>query len=270
MQHVDTKQQGMQATVQSAFKDLDALMEKAQEMVKLAEIVASKTALTEGSSEMSTFRSYLLDLGVSSTVTRETSGDSYHKELAKELSDFLDKIIVSHNGMISLTDLYCLYNRARGVGKSLFDVTIEIICRGLTHSFEKPALISPEDLSRSITLFEQLQLPYRIRVFEHSGLITLQSLKHYSEEVIANRVKEFVAQQGGSISCIQLSWLLGVSPVLAMEELLVSFVFYLPVWKLNNANGFCLCRLPKTKGLLCAMKQPRDCCSTKTKSRRTY
>jgi ESCRT-II complex subunit VPS36 len=40
-------------------------------------------------------------------------GALYHEELAKQLADSLQKHLAK-NGMIALTDAYCLYNRARG------------------------------------------------------------------------------------------------------------------------------------------------------------
>ncbi|KAJ3297430.1 Vacuolar protein-sorting-associated protein 36, partial [Blyttiomyces sp. JEL0837] len=106
-----------------AFRDLDALMTKAADMVKLAESITSRlnssgnaAALTNSDSpDIVAFRSYLVELGISSPVTKETTGDSYSQELAKELADFLDKVMVRYGGMIALTDLYCIFNRARGV-----------------------------------------------------------------------------------------------------------------------------------------------------------
>lgn len=53
--------------------------------------------------------------------------------------------------MIALTDLYCLFNRARGT-----------------------SLISPEDLHRACLLFEKLNLPVKLRRFD-SGVLVVQS-----------------------------------------------------------------------------------------------
>lgn len=50
-------------------------------------------------------------------VQRDSTGSSYHQELARELADFLVPILERQGGMKSLADVYCLFNRARGVGK---------------------------------------------------------------------------------------------------------------------------------------------------------
>lgn len=46
-----------------------------------------------------------------------TAGSIYHQELARELADFLSKFLDRQDTMKPLTDLYCVFNRARGVGR---------------------------------------------------------------------------------------------------------------------------------------------------------
>ena len=56
-----------------AFQDLDRLMAKATEMVKLAESISnkvSKDTANNEDSEMSTLRTHLLNLGIVSPVTK--------------------------------------------------------------------------------------------------------------------------------------------------------------------------------------------------------
>lgn len=50
-------------------------------------------------------------------INREThgSGTSYHVELAKQLATFLEKPLLECGGMMTLADVYCRYNRARGM-----------------------------------------------------------------------------------------------------------------------------------------------------------
>ena len=49
--------------------------------------------------------------------SREThgSGTNYHVELAKQLATFLEKPLSECGGMMTLADVYCRYNRARGM-----------------------------------------------------------------------------------------------------------------------------------------------------------
>ncbi|KAI9339811.1 EAP30/Vps36 family-domain-containing protein [Zopfochytrium polystomum] len=203
MKTVETSNKAMDQTLSQAFKDMDALMAKAGEMVKLAESINSKLAASSGnlqtgdSPELVAFRSYLVELGIPSPVTRETTGDLYSQELAKELAEFLDKVLEKHGGMMALTDLYCLFNRARG-----------------------SALISPKDLQTSVSLFETMKLPYRVRRFEKSGLLVVQS-SAYSDDAIATRVLarlEEAGRQRRGVSAYELAAAEGVPVVLASEQ----------------------------------------------------
>ncbi|KAJ3062555.1 hypothetical protein HDU98_001561, partial [Podochytrium sp. JEL0797] len=166
----DQSNKVLDQTLSSSFQDLDALMSKASEMVKVAESINSRlAAATSGthsasstleSQELAAFRSFLVDLGIPSPVTKEMTGDAYTQELAKELSTFLHKILPHYGHMLALTDLYCLFNRARGV-----------------------ALISPQDLHKSTAQFEKMGLPFRLRRFD-SGLLVVHS-SAYSDDAIA-------------------------------------------------------------------------------------
>lgn len=115
-----------------AFQDLDSLMEKAKEMVHLAEKFSEKMkSKQKESAEDAEFKDWLITMGIASPVTkwvlkwensvdffsRKTAGALYHQELAKQLADFLDKgPLEKAKGMMTLTDAYSMYNRARGTG----------------------------------------------------------------------------------------------------------------------------------------------------------
>ncbi|CAO3653674.1 unnamed protein product [Mucor fragilis] len=105
-------------TMTDAFQDLDRLMMKATEMVKLAEAISNKVSKdpTNEDNELSTLRTHLLNLGIASPVTKGSAGSIYHQELSRELADFLAKFFQKEDDMKSLTDVYCLFNRARGTG----------------------------------------------------------------------------------------------------------------------------------------------------------
>jgi ESCRT-II complex subunit VPS36 len=59
-------------TMTDAFQDLDRLMMKATEMVKLAESISNKVSKdpTNEDNELSTLRTHLLNLGIASPVTK--------------------------------------------------------------------------------------------------------------------------------------------------------------------------------------------------------
>lgn len=58
----------------------------------------------------------LSNMGMMSAITKKSSGSLYHQQLARQLADFLiqSNVIMKRGGMITLTDVYCLFNRARG------------------------------------------------------------------------------------------------------------------------------------------------------------
>ncbi|TPX41433.1 hypothetical protein SeLEV6574_g06095 [Synchytrium endobioticum] len=130
--------------------------------VSLAESISTRlsavSSASDDSSEMATFREYLLDSGIASPVTEKAAGNMYDQELARQLAEFLERVLPRSGGMMALVGVYCIFNRARGV-----------------------ALVSLEDLVRACQLFEKLALPYRLRRFD-SGLLVLQSQTHHDDD----------------------------------------------------------------------------------------
>ncbi|KAI9471977.1 MAG: EAP30/Vps36 family-domain-containing protein [Benjaminiella poitrasii] len=184
-------------TLTDAFQDLDRLMAKATEMVKLAESISTKLSKDPDNKEMSTLRTHLLNLGIASPVTKGSAGSIYHQELARELADFLGKLYEKEDDVKSLTDVYCLFNRARGV-----------------------ALISPEDLHKASQQFETLMLPFRLRKFP-SGLIVIQSV-HMDDKRAANRIVKHVKERGGMLTALQLADVENLALAVAEEQLFVT------------------------------------------------
>ncbi|KAH8548261.1 EAP30/Vps36 family-domain-containing protein [Umbelopsis sp. PMI_123] len=185
-------------TLTDAFKDLDGLMAKAAEMVKLAESITTKINKEpqgSGTSENDTLalNTYLMELGISNPVTRDSTGSSYHQELARELAEFLVPILDRQGGMKSLADVYCLFNRARGV-----------------------ALISPEDLYKSSCQFDTLQLPVRLKRYE-SGLLVIQSL-NLSDDRVVQRIVSHVRKYG-PLTAMKVAELENLALPVAVEQL---------------------------------------------------
>jgi len=188
-------------SINQAFKDLDALIEKAKDMVVLAEKFSSKlkdkqVSITDD--ETVAFKSYLLSMGIENPVTREThgSGARYHEELAKQLSNFLSGFIEKEGGFITLTDVYCRFNRARGM-----------------------ELISPDDVFQAAQILEKMNLPVRLRKFD-SGVLVIQSVSHSEEEMIQKTYSQ--VEEAGSLSSEELSQLLNMALTLARERLLLA------------------------------------------------
>lgn len=198
---IQAKNKETNKNISQAFQDLKNLMEKAKDMVNLSKTIATKIKEKQGDiteDETIKFKSYLLSMGISNPVTREThgEGDKYYSELARQLATLLSKPIEESGGMMTLTDVYCRVNRARGM-----------------------ELLSPEDLLHACELMEFLGLPVRLRIFD-SGVSVLQAQSQNEEEVVSET--SALVQKQGNLTSEQLSQLLGLSVVLAKERLLMA------------------------------------------------
>ncbi|CAI2163835.1 10832_t:CDS:10 [Funneliformis geosporum] len=176
MRNAEENKKEQDEYLNQAFKDLESL-----------KTITEKMESAE-SEEVSTFKTNLFKLGISNPVTKDEAGSIYHKELARELAEFLENTLDKDNGMMSLTDIYCIFNRARGV-----------------------ALISPNDLYKACSLFERLNLPLRLRKYE-SGLLVVH------DDQIAQRILEYIKLRG-SLSGIELASIEQKSVVLVNEQL---------------------------------------------------
>jgi len=196
---IQEKYEQTDETINMAFKDLDALIGKAKDMVALAEKFSKKLSDKEISvtdDETVAFKSYLLSMGIDNPVTRESHGNRYHQELAKQLASFLDEPLQKEGGVMTVTDVYCRFNRARGM-----------------------ELVSPDDIYNAAKLFQHLNLPMRLRKFE-SGVLVVQSLSQTEEEIVETTTK--MVEEKGSLSCEEFGELLGLAITLAKERLLLS------------------------------------------------
>ncbi|KGL80801.1 Vacuolar protein-sorting-associated protein 36, partial [Tinamus guttatus] len=184
-----------------AFEDLSKLMDKAKEMVELSKSIANKIKEKQGDiteDETVRFKSYLLSMGIANPVTREThgSGTHYHMQLAKQLAGILQTPLEERGGIMSLTEVYCLVNRARGL-----------------------ELLSPEDLVNACKMLESLKLPLRLRIFD-SGVMVIELQSHNEEEMVASALE--TVSEKGSLTADEFAKLVGMSVLLAKERLLLA------------------------------------------------
>ncbi|KAA6415033.1 MAG: vacuolar sorting [Lasallia pustulata] len=158
-----------EVVIGNAFEDLEALMASAKEIVALAESFASKSS--EGSSEANTILSESATaLGM--VTTKDMLGSNagsdtlYLSELSRNLAEYLTDdakgVLRREGGIMSLVDLWAVFNRARG------DVE----------------LISPLDFEKAARLWEKLGLPVRLRQFK-SGLLVVQRNDWTDDKTIA-------------------------------------------------------------------------------------
>ncbi|XP_071863797.1 vacuolar protein sorting 36 isoform X2 [Bombus fervidus] len=151
------QQKATDESISMAFQDLKKLMEVAKDMVSISKTISAKI--------------------------RERQGDITEDE-------------TEVGGMITLTDVYCRVNRARGL-----------------------ELLSPEDLLNASRQLASLGLPIVLRVFD-SGVMVLQSRSH-DDNVIVDVIADLIKEKG-SLTAEELAQSEGISVLLARERLLVT------------------------------------------------
>ncbi|XP_036084414.1 vacuolar protein-sorting-associated protein 36 isoform X2 [Rousettus aegyptiacus] len=153
---LEEKRKETDKNISEAFEDLSKLMIKAKEMVELSKSIANKI--------------------------KEKQGDITEDE--------------ERGGIMSLTEVYCLVNRARGM-----------------------ELLSPEDLVNACKMLEALKLPLRLRVFD-SGVMVIELQSHKEEEMVASALE--TVSEKGSLTSEEFAKLVGMSVLLAKERLLLA------------------------------------------------
>ncbi|KAJ5935583.1 hypothetical protein N7466_005130 [Penicillium verhagenii] len=166
-----------QLVIGNAFEDLEALMASAKQIVALAETLARESGMSsnEGSAETNAVLSEsAAALGMVTTKDMLSSGSEnlYLSELARNLAEYLTDdrkgILQREGGIMSLIDLWAVFNRSRnGV-----------------------ELISPSDFQRAAELWEKLKLPVRLRRFK-SGLLVVQQYD-WSDEKTVRQIREWM------------------------------------------------------------------------------
>ncbi|XP_032535568.1 vacuolar protein-sorting-associated protein 36 isoform X2 [Chiroxiphia lanceolata] len=192
---------GIERKLEEKRKETDKNISEAKEMVELSKSIANKIKEKQGDiteDETIRFKSYLLSMGIANPVTRETygSGTQYHMQLAKQLAGMLQTPLEERGGIMSLTEVYCLVNRARGL-----------------------ELLSPEDLVNACKMLESLKLPIRLRIFD-SGVMVIELQSHNEEEMVASALE--TVSEKGSLTADEFAKLVGMSVLLAKERLLLA------------------------------------------------
>lgn len=105
----------------------------------------------------------------------------YHEQLSRQLSEFLTSLFKLKGEVMIVTDVFCLFNRARGTG-SVLCFFLPVVGPHFWCSSCALEMVSPDDLMRAIGLFESLRLPFATKTtpngitYVHSG--TLPRARH--------------------------------------------------------------------------------------------
>jgi hypothetical protein len=197
-----------------ALTDLDALMKSARDVVTVVQRYAAHAAekyaerdedgeRSETSTEIGEVNqmdAILQNIGIISPVTKFSAGRMYHVELARQLADLLlaDNRMTKLGGFATLTDIYCLLNRARGT-----------------------ELVSPNDFRKAAELVDTLNVGLKFKRYP-SGVLVLH-LSSLNENVASQQLVRMCSEaeflQTG-LSATNVANRLSVSIVVAKELLL--------------------------------------------------
>ncbi|KAJ1530931.1 hypothetical protein ONE63_005769 [Megalurothrips usitatus] len=198
---IEEKQKATDESISLAFQDLSRLMNMAKDMVALSRGISSKIREKQGDiteDETVRFKSYLLSLGIDDPVTRGafSNQNEYFNSLSRQLAQILEEPVKEVGGMMSMADVYCRVNRARGL-----------------------ELLSPEDLMTACRLMSSLQLGLCLRTFD-SGATVLQLSDHNDTIIVESTAGTL--EEHRSLSATELAKILGISVLLAKERLLTT------------------------------------------------
>lgn len=186
----DSKQ--TDSTLSAGFQDLRSLFDNSKELAELA----SKLKQVDESKdpELLEIKNTMASLGFTSGVTKESSGNNFHVQLAREICDYIRPHLEENGGVLPILDAYCMYNRARGGD-----------------------LISPNDMKRACELMESLRLPIQVKTLP-SGVIVMQLGGESIERLISLSIEKINTSE--HLSAKELAELLGINALIAKQCLI--------------------------------------------------
>ena len=179
------EQRGLQSrknnevVIGNAFEDLEALMASAKDVVALAERFASEAGHTSGTASAQAHEVFSESAAALGMITTKdllggASDSLYVSELSRNLAEYLTDdtkgVLKGEGGIMSLVDLWAVFNRSRnGV-----------------------ELVSPSDFEKAARRWEELRLPVRLRRFR-SGLLVVQR-SDWSDEKVVIQLKAWLQE----------------------------------------------------------------------------
>lgn len=187
-----------EASLSSAFSDLDALMRSAGEMVQLAGRISDKLQNdTLSAPERTAFANLIDSLGIQHEGVNDDSGNEFYRSIAVNVSGLVQAMIdKTGTRVFSLADIYCIYNRTRITG----------------------SLIAPADLLKAARQLHSLSLPIRLHKFTQNGLLCLIPAQDVNPAHLLCLLSELV-QWKGFVTAVDLAEKMKVSVLLAGQQL---------------------------------------------------
>ena len=218
-----------EAVIGSAFEDLDALMASAKEIIALAESFAKRS--DQGSSDANQLiaeSAKALDMVTTRDMLGSSAGSEslYLSEMSRNIAEYLTDdrkgILRNEGGIMSLVDLWAVFNRARG---------------GVE-------LISPVDFQKAAGLWEKLNLPVRLRHFKN-GLLVVQQSDRTDDKTIAQLLSWLQELHHSALPCDNIC----TSPEIFGKGVTVQETAHHFGWSVGVANEEL--EMAEEKGMLC-------------------
>ncbi|KAG5670459.1 hypothetical protein PVAND_000722 [Polypedilum vanderplanki] len=195
---IQEKQKQTDENISVAFQDLNKLIVMAKDMVNVSKAISQKIRDRQSDAtedETQKFKSLLMSLGIDDPVTKEnfTNNTEYLRSLGNEICQSLLDQMTEQGGMMTITEVYCRINRARGL-----------------------ELVSPEDVLNACKL---LNGPMKLRQYP-SGAMILQ-LENHNDDQVAEEIEKLVIESE-SMSIEECARLKNISVLLAHERFLIS------------------------------------------------
>ena len=196
-----------EASLCTAFSDLDALMRSAGEMVHLAAKISEKMKMTSTSDlscrERNTFSDLVESLGISREdehleIEADSNSFAFYDTIARSVSGLVQTMISKTGTRVySLADVYCIYNRTRTTG----------------------SLIAPADLLKAARQLSKLALPVRLHKFTQKGMLCLVPAQDVDPHHLYTLIQQILAEKGTFLTAIDLADKLNISLFLAGQQL---------------------------------------------------
>ena len=187
-----------EASLSTAFSDLDTLMRSAGEMVQLATKISEKVAGDLSSKERNTFNDLVESLGIGIDTEETVLSTEFHGVIARNVSNLVQTMISKTGTRVySLADVYCIYNRARTTG----------------------SLIAPADLLKAARQMTPLALPIRLHQFTSKGMLCLVPAQDIDPLQLYALIREIVQDRGAFLTAVDLAEKSRISLFLAGQQL---------------------------------------------------
>ena len=191
--------------------DIDTFMKDASDLIT---IIQKYVATLENNKKKETsttkkknndeekLNNMLQDMGITSSLSKERLGNLYHERLARQIHSFLQENkkwnANDSNGIMTVTDFYCLFNRARGTN-----------------------FISPDDLLLALDIANtKLNLGISRRTLPNTDVMVIIDNTLYSENVMEEKVTNLAIEKCKvGITSLDVSHCCKVSIILADEHL---------------------------------------------------